>query len=346
MKKNLNKHPSSTKVLTIVGLIGLAGLLTLYFTPYIDNLPTLIIIALGSTLIGTFVGFLFGFPKTNKKKNLDKSFHLNTNLEEITDWLTKILVGLGISQIPTIKSNLASLVNFVNNGNDLPDSVILFSILYFTIYGFFIGYLSSSLYLKSLLDNTYFNAESFIHDIENILEKYYGTGKVYIDSKFSELNDKLAFDKLKVLKIIEYLEKNDKDISANAYRNIGIQFFKYHDYDTALELFFKSARVDNNAHALSNIGVTLSKHLNKPKLGEKYIQDALRMHPDNALANYNYACLLLRKNKISTSLEYLQKSIDIGGEEFLHATENDSVWMSIKDNENFKKIVPDYGALN
>lgn len=335
---------SSKKLLIFIGVIGIAGLSTIMFTPDKNHLPSLLITALGSTLVGSFTGFLFGFPKSNKKKSneVEKSFQLNTNLEEITDWLTKILVGLGISQIPTAKSNIKSILDFITHDNNISRSIILFILLYFVIYGFFIGYLSSSLYLKSLLDYKYFNAETFIQDIEKELEKYYGTGKAFVDSKLAGLNNKLSFDKLKVLKIIEHLENRDIKISANAYRNIGIQFFKYHDYDTALELFFKSANIDENPHALSNISVTYSRHLHQPKLGEKYLRKALSLHPESALVNYNYSCMMLRKNKIEKALKYLEKSININSEEFLYAAQNDPVWKEIRDNNEFKKLVPEY----
>ncbi|MBL87588.1 MAG: hypothetical protein CMO82_13130 [Winogradskyella sp.] len=344
MGNNYKTEPSSTRLLIWVGIIGLSGLLTILFTPDREHLPSLLITALGSTLVGSFIGFLFGFPKANKKRNNsnEKSFQLNTNLEEITDWLTKILVGLGISQLPSAKSNITSLINFINEGSNISQSIVLFLLLYFIIYGFFVGYLSSSLYLKSLLDHKYFNAETFIHDVEKELEKYYGTGRAFVDSKLAGLNNKLSFNKLKVLKIIEHLEKKGTQISANAYRNIGIQFFKYHDYDTALELFFKSAEIDENAHALSNISVTYSRHLHQPKLGEKYLKKALKQYPDNALVNYNYACMMLRKNKIDKALEHLGKSIEVNSDEFLYAAQNDSVWKELKDDSRFKDLVPEY----
>ena len=344
MGKSYETESSSTKLLVWVGLIGLFGLFTILFTPDRSCLPSLLITALGSILVGSLVGFLFGFPKANKKKNNEdeKSFQLNTNLEEITDWLTKILVGIGISQLSSAKSNIKLLINFINKDNDVPQSIILFLLLYFVIYGFFVGYLSSSLYLKSLLDNKYFNAEVFIHDVEKELEKYYGTGKAFVDSKLSGLNNKFSFDKLKVLKMIDHLEKKGANISPNGYRNIGIQFLKYHDNDTALELFLKSAEIDQNAHALSNISVVYTNRLHQPKLGEKYLKEALRLHPDNALVNYNYACMLLRKGKKQKSLEYLQKSIQENKDEYLSGAQNDSVWKEIEDDDKFKELVPDY----
>jgi hypothetical protein len=74
---------------------------------------TLIALAFGS--IGSLIGFLFGIPRTlqlevpitpktqdaGKSDGKDDSFrqNVNTNLEQISDWLTKILVGVGLTQL-------------------------------------------------------------------------------------------------------------------------------------------------------------------------------------------------------------------------------------------------------
>ncbi len=48
--------------------------------------------------IGTIMGFIFGFPKARTKGMSASGYGDNTNLEEVSDWLTKIIVGIGISQ--------------------------------------------------------------------------------------------------------------------------------------------------------------------------------------------------------------------------------------------------------
>jgi hypothetical protein len=63
-----------------------------------------------SVLGGTAAGFLFGIPRTEKfryKPDADHSakdyfYSDNTNLEEISDWLTKIIVGLTLVKFRTI----------------------------------------------------------------------------------------------------------------------------------------------------------------------------------------------------------------------------------------------------
>ncbi|GAB2588838.1 hypothetical protein [Kribbella endophytica] len=61
---------------------------------------------------GGVLGFLFGIPKTLQSQQLDGQrvrYLANTNLEEISDWLTKIIVGVGLIQIATLPSALRRL---------------------------------------------------------------------------------------------------------------------------------------------------------------------------------------------------------------------------------------------
>jgi len=61
-------------------------------------------LAIGSSayFTGGLVGFLFGVPRTVQGSALSKRFTQyqgNTNLDQISDWLTKIIVGIGLVQI-------------------------------------------------------------------------------------------------------------------------------------------------------------------------------------------------------------------------------------------------------
>ncbi|MFO0126287.1 MAG: hypothetical protein ACK54J_03520, partial [Pseudanabaena sp.] len=84
-----------------------------------------------SFVLGFLIGFLFGVPRTVESndptltKNSQTRVHANTNLEQISDWLTKILVGVGLTQIMPILSflktevidSLASGFDLLNTGN-------------------------------------------------------------------------------------------------------------------------------------------------------------------------------------------------------------------------------------
>jgi hypothetical protein len=87
-------------------------------------------LALAAAMVGSLAGFLFGLPRSGRtdvvtheagKAGVDSkltsvtpdssvAYRANTNLEDISDWLTKILVGLGLTQLGKIPSGFATLV--------------------------------------------------------------------------------------------------------------------------------------------------------------------------------------------------------------------------------------------
>ncbi|GAA3103263.1 hypothetical protein JOF29_003480 [Kribbella aluminosa] len=126
--------------------------------------------ALGS---GVLVGILFGVPRTTAGNDRPaggdaavpataavgalSAVGANTNLEQISDWLTKILVGVGLTQFAAIKREAAqlfhSLAPALGNGNgraSFAGSVVI----YFFVVGFLTGWLYARLRLGLLMSNT------------------------------------------------------------------------------------------------------------------------------------------------------------------------------------------------
>jgi hypothetical protein len=91
----------------------------------------------GGYFVGMISGFLFGFPKSNSSKPSDmqssedkmnitqganannapriaEKTRDNTNLEEISDWLTKIIVGLGLVNAQSILSHIWQFGNYIS----------------------------------------------------------------------------------------------------------------------------------------------------------------------------------------------------------------------------------------
>src|SRR5262249_61299843 len=76
-----------------------------------------------AALTGGLLGFLFGVPRSPAPQegmsegapppHGRKLYRANTNLEQISDWLTKILVGVGLTQIAAIGDAGRRLVNSV-----------------------------------------------------------------------------------------------------------------------------------------------------------------------------------------------------------------------------------------
>jgi hypothetical protein len=120
--------------------------------------------------IGGLVGFLFGIPKTLQSnraagekpgtpgsseesandKGDDFGQRVNTNLEEISDWLTKILVGLGLTELRQVPDRLQQASVYVADGiGGKPERQFAWAlIVYFTVVGFLASYLLTRLFLQ------------------------------------------------------------------------------------------------------------------------------------------------------------------------------------------------------
>lgn len=125
-----------------------------------------VITGAAALLAGSLIGFLFGIPRTlqrqdrvNTQNNTDQketgaTYEDNTNLEQISDWLTKILVGVGLTQIGKMPAKLGELAIFLKPGlgNNAASEVFgVVVVLVFSFDGFLIGYLWTRLYLATAL---------------------------------------------------------------------------------------------------------------------------------------------------------------------------------------------------
>lgn len=108
-------------------------------------------------MAGAVVGFLFGIPKILQSEKtgspqegnrMPYRQQVNTNLEQISDWLTKIIVGLGLIELRNIPGYLRKLANLLSEGLGQSNYAFAFAlIVYFLILGFLFGYLATRLFL-------------------------------------------------------------------------------------------------------------------------------------------------------------------------------------------------------
>jgi hypothetical protein len=147
--------------IAIVTICGVAcGLYSLQFSraQAVSVLGTAIVTGAAAGVIGAFVGFLFGIPKTLQRDEPSAmsgtSYLANTNLEQISDWLTKILVGIGLVQIadaPTALGTLADRLGPAFGGLDTSPAFALSLVLFCSIVGLALAYLWTRAYLPRIL---------------------------------------------------------------------------------------------------------------------------------------------------------------------------------------------------
>jgi hypothetical protein len=145
------------------------------------------LVACGSLLSGALFGFLFGIPRAQTgaaqqpaatspsttspagtassqtaapvaaastagaqaPATQRSAFDVNTNLEQISDWLTKIIVGLGLINLEKFPAYLHDLATYFARslGKEGSESVVLALIILFFVCGFLLGYLLTRLFL-------------------------------------------------------------------------------------------------------------------------------------------------------------------------------------------------------
>jgi len=163
-EKSKQVIPSVIFCLSVVAVVLLAA--SVYCRTW-NAVMTAVIWMLACFILGTFVGFLFGIPKilqsqassgdSDKNGENARSYKqlVNTNLTEISDWLTKIIVGLGLVKLTKIPPYIKDLATTLGSGISEPQpsassSGIAFAygiiVCGFTV-GFLFGYLATRLYL-------------------------------------------------------------------------------------------------------------------------------------------------------------------------------------------------------
>ncbi|MES2107973.1 MAG: hypothetical protein V4577_04465 [Bacteroidota bacterium] len=148
---------------------------------------------LACMISGAFMGFLFGVPKVVQSSGSaapagtgaaapgaagnGKNYQqlVNTNLSEISDWLTKIIVGLGLVKLTKIPPYLAGMAGTLAAGLDGAaktgaGSSLAFAyglIISFFVVGFLFGYLVTRLYLAGEFNDADKRSLSDLADLIN-----------------------------------------------------------------------------------------------------------------------------------------------------------------------------------
>jgi hypothetical protein len=112
-----------------------------------------LLVEIAAMMTGVLLGFLFGIPRSLQAgaTQVERRYGVNTNLEQISDWLTKILVGVGLVQLGAIGSKLGAVINTVATGMGGSAPLAGALIIYSLSTGFFGGYL----FTRTILTRTF-----------------------------------------------------------------------------------------------------------------------------------------------------------------------------------------------
>lgn len=104
--------------------------------------------------IGLLFGLLFGAPHSTDQSSSTSGrgiLILNTSFDQMSDWLTKILVGVGLTQLVGVPSRLQALGNYLSpalGGVETSANVAVTLVLASSVIGFLISFVFTKLVLS------------------------------------------------------------------------------------------------------------------------------------------------------------------------------------------------------
>ena len=165
-----------TGLAVAVGIIGVAVAALGAQTPFQQVVGTGLLIEAAAAMCGALLGFLFGIPRSRQRPTPDdgadanpanlRRYEVNTNLEQISDWLTKILVGVGLVQIGAIGSRLGDLIDTAAAGMGSSTSLAGALLVYSLTAGFLGGYLVT----RTVLTQTFSRYDALLLRV-NVVEQ-------------------------------------------------------------------------------------------------------------------------------------------------------------------------------
>lgn len=151
--------------------------------------------------LGAMGGFLFGIPRIMSStsnqtpvKAVSGTVMHNDNLVQISDWITKIIVGVGLTQLNEIPGILQQIGKFLapcfyytNNGKiiqtpemkEFASMITICVVLYFIILGFMACYLWTRFHFSEMLKDTLDDNDPKIEAQATILNE--GEGDININ---------------------------------------------------------------------------------------------------------------------------------------------------------------------
>ena len=150
-QEQLNKQQRSIRfaglnwsffILIVFGFVAIH-----YFTGCWQKTAVASLWALAALALGAIVGLLFGIQRVvqNKEEGATKN-EINNNLAEVSDWLTKIIVGVGLVELSTLPGKIHKVAQPLADclagcvGSQCGLAMALAIIIFYSAVGFLIGF--------------------------------------------------------------------------------------------------------------------------------------------------------------------------------------------------------------
>jgi tetratricopeptide (TPR) repeat protein len=147
---------------TFLFFLGLGFIAICLYAQSWSHAATASLWALAALASGAFAGLLFGIQRVRQKKPTEDAepgtppgyqTEINNNLSEVSDWLTKIIVGIGLIELSSLPTKLhkAALPLATCLGGDCGLAVAVGIIIFFGVIGFLIGFIDYRTFLAILI---------------------------------------------------------------------------------------------------------------------------------------------------------------------------------------------------
>ena len=176
------------------------------------------LIAGAAFVLGAFIGCLFGVPQPaaaapeQAKEDAAKSglFRPSNQLQQVSDWLVKILLGASLTQLGNVTAIGAYFGEFVGSA-----AAAMAIVTYFFVVGFLSGYFVMIVYLGQLIRNA---GEDLVADRERVLIAYRLYQALY---RSSAVTDQAIRDAQEYVNRSQARLKDDPELAADIYGHLA-----------------------------------------------------------------------------------------------------------------------------
>jgi|GEM_PF-4307805 len=253
-----------------------------------------ILVSIASSALGGAFGFLFGIP--NQKKS-DAVFEHNTSLKQISDWLTKIIIGVSLVELKSLALFFKQLVFSIAYLASTENSYIVLIgaiIIIFFIKGFLISYMVTiTNYPKELakIDKELKN----LRTSDNVEKPLQMSSTVEKEKYAIPENEKIE---------AEHVAQNENITDLAVVVKAAKILFRQGSYDASARLFDRAYRIDSqDITSKYNEAFIRSKFLKEHHTAKSILENLIRADATLVVPYYNLACIYTREYKELTAPE-------------------------------------------
>jgi tetratricopeptide (TPR) repeat protein len=343
--------------LVVAAAVLLLGpLLALCFAVTTNDWKSALAVGVATTVAGSgfgaLIGLIFGIPRalasgTPASGTEVAGYSSNTNLEQVSDWLTKLLLGAGLTQLGRIPSAVGDLGTFLAKGlgnGAASQSFVAVLVVFSSIAGFFFGYL----FARLILPRAFLETDRLSREIVTTKKEIAAATAVTPANPTSlerpaEPSPKPTREAVqKIAAQMSTLERKTAVVAftMEEYLRVAQGLLDAHLYDDAVNVLDLAAEQHSDPLPLVYAGAIRGKDQKNYADAARLYLKALSIRPDFAEAYYNLACNEIRQEHVPQARQFLEKalSLDHDGTMRTYAAK-DPVWNSWRSEPSLRALI-------